>query len=67
MNIRPEFISFCEKEGISLDHLDDYISWYKCWSNGYNTSLTLFAVWKDGECITAMGRNIKNELLREEE
>ena len=66
MELLNEFVNFCNREGISLENPDDYLPWYRCWVNGYNTSLILFAIWKDGDQLTAMGRNIKNELLREE-
>jgi len=67
MYLPEEFKQFCKDEGIELRYPGDFMPWYKCWANGYNTSLSLFAISKNGEQLTAMGRNIKNELLKEEE
>ena len=34
--IRPEFINFAMRNGINMDHREDWIDWWKCWRDGYN-------------------------------
>ena len=34
----PRFTAFCEAEGISLDHEDDWLPWWSCWCAGYQAS-----------------------------
>jgi hypothetical protein len=33
--LHPEFIKYCEDNGINLEHSDDYDAWWDCWSRGY--------------------------------
>jgi hypothetical protein len=64
--MEEEFKIFAEDNGIPLDHPDDYDTWYKCWSNGFNTAIQRYSIWNDGDqTIGAMNTNIKNILIKE--
>jgi hypothetical protein len=37
--IRPAFINFAMREGIDMEHPEDWIDWWKCWLDGYNQAI----------------------------
>ena len=41
------FISHAKETGISLDHVDDFLSQYETWADGYNSALRDFGIWND--------------------
>lgn len=60
------FRRWADQNGINLEHADDSNLWYKCWANGFNASIKLYATWKDGEqLVGALQRPIKECLLEE--
>lgn len=61
-----EFKTFAYKKGISLKNQEDYIDWYRCWADGFNTALRQFSIWNDGvQRIGAMETDIKEILIKE--
>ena len=62
-----EFIIWAEKSGINMEDKEDWIDWWRCWSNGFNASTRLYATWKDGkQLVGALQRPLKDCLLRED-
>ena len=29
------FVLWCEENGVSIEHEDDYLAWWKCWKTAY--------------------------------
>lgn len=66
--IQAHFMIWAEQNGINIEDKEDWIDWYKCWIDGFNTALKLYATWKDGEqLVGALQRPIKDCLLKESE
>ena len=35
----PKFFEWANKNGIDLEHEEDWVDWWKCWAAGYNSGV----------------------------
>lgn len=64
---QAHFTAWAQRQGINLKDKEDCIDWWNCWVDGFNTSLRLYATWKDGnQQVGTFQRSLKDCLLDEE-
>lgn len=40
---QAEFTIWAKEEGINLEDAEDSVIWWRCWANGFNASIRLYA------------------------